>query len=146
MRRAFALSGAAKGVAHILTDFTLDPYGFTRLLIRSEKLGAIRAGQLVQRVLEIETYRTLALLGLPEARRAGPRLGRMEREITEINQALSEGRDQRTSQDLLKRLSDLLARCVATTRAPGARKAISSVPKGSGWRKGSAAPSVVDQV
>jgi len=107
--QSLCIIGAAKGAAHILTDFNLDPYGFTRLLIRSEKVGAIRAGRLVQRVLEIETYRTLALLGLPEARRAGPRLGRMEREITGINQALSEGRDQRTSQDLLKRLSDLLA-------------------------------------
>ena len=36
------------------------------------KARSIRAGRLVQRVLEIETYRTLALLGLPEARRAGP--------------------------------------------------------------------------
>lgn len=33
----------------------------------------------------------------------------MEREIAEINHALSETRDQRTSEDLLKRLSDLLA-------------------------------------
>jgi uncharacterized membrane-anchored protein len=81
--QSLCIIGAAKGVAHILTDFNLDPYGFTRLLIRSEKVGAIRAGRLVQRVLEIETYRTLALLGLPEARRAGPNLGRMEREITE---------------------------------------------------------------
>ena len=63
--QSLCIIGAAKGAAHILTDFNLDPYGFTRLLIRSEKVGAIRAGRLVQRVLEIETYRTLALLGLP---------------------------------------------------------------------------------
>ena len=107
--QSLCIIGAAKGAAQVLTDFTLDPQGFTRLLIRSDKLGPIRAGRLVQRVLEIETYRTLALLGLPEARRAGPVLGRMEREISAINQALSEARDQRTSQDLLKRLSDLLA-------------------------------------
>ena len=107
--QSLCMIGAAKGGAQVLTDFTLDPYGFTRLLIRSDKLGAQRAGRLVQRVLEIETYRTLALLGLPEARRAGPVLERMEREISEINRALSEGGDQRTSQELLKRLSDLLA-------------------------------------
>jgi uncharacterized membrane-anchored protein len=107
--QSLCVIGAAKGAAQVLTDFILDAHGFTRLLIRSDKLGAIRAGRLVQRVLEIETYRTLALLGLPEARRAGPDLERMEREITEINHALSETRDQRTSEDLLKRLSDLLA-------------------------------------
>jgi len=106
--QSLCIIGATKGAAQVLTDFTLDAHGFTRLLIRSDKLGATRAGRLVQRVLEIETYRTLALLGLPEARRAGPALERMEREISDINQALSEGGDQRTSQDLLKRLSDLL--------------------------------------
>jgi uncharacterized membrane-anchored protein len=107
--QSLCVIGAAKGAAHVLTDFMLDADGFTRLLVRSDKLGSIRAGRLVQRVLEIETYRTLALLGLPEARRAGPDLERMEREITKINHALSETRDQRTSEDLLKRLSDLLA-------------------------------------
>jgi uncharacterized membrane-anchored protein len=99
---------ARKGAAHILTDFALDAHGFTRLLVRSEKVGAVAAGRLVQRVLEIETYRTMALLGLPEARRASPELGHMESEISEINLAL-QTRDKRTSQDLLKRLSDLLA-------------------------------------
>jgi uncharacterized membrane-anchored protein len=107
--QSLCIIAAARGAAQVLTDFTLDPHGFTRLLIRSDKLGAVRAGRLVQRVLEIETYRTLALLGLPEVRRDGPALERMEREISKINQALSEAGDQRTSQDLLKRLSDLLA-------------------------------------
>ncbi len=100
---------ARKGAAHVLTDFALDAHDFTRLLVRSDGIDAIGMGRLVQRVLEIETYRTMALLGLPEARRAGPELGRMEREISEINQALAQAQDKRTSQDLLKRLSDLLA-------------------------------------
>jgi uncharacterized membrane-anchored protein len=107
--RSLCVSRAAKGAAHVLTDFALDPYGFTRLLVRTGKMGAPQAGRLVQRVLEIETYRTMALLGLPEARRASPELARMEREISEINHALSQTGDQRTSQALLKRLSDLLA-------------------------------------
>ncbi len=100
---------AAKGGAHILTDFAAGPSQFTRLLVRSEGGGALEAGRLVQRVLDIETYRTMALLGLPEARRAGPELTRMEREIAGINQALSQTEGARTSQLLLKRLSALLA-------------------------------------
>jgi uncharacterized membrane-anchored protein len=108
--QSLCIIGAAKGAAHVLTDFSVDACGFTRLLISVSSLTALEAGRLVQRVLEIETYRTMALLGLPEARRAGPELGRMERESAEINHALSlKGAEQRTSQDLLKRLSDLLA-------------------------------------
>ena len=107
--QSLCVIGAAKGAAHVLTDFAVDACKFTRWLVRSDKLSALQAGRLVQRVLEIETYRTMALLGLPEARRASPELAHMEREISEINQALSQAQDKRTSQDLLKRLSDLLA-------------------------------------
>lgn len=107
--QSLCLIRAAKGGAHVLTDFAVDPYRFTRLLIKSNGAGAVEAGRLVQRVLEIETYRTMALLGLPEARRASPELHAMEREISDITQALSQTQDKRTSQELLKRLSDLLA-------------------------------------
>ncbi len=106
---SLCLVGAAKGAALVLTDFSVDPHGFTRLLVRVNAMTAQEAGRLVQRVLEIETYRTMALLGLPEARRAGPELERMEHEIAEINHALSQKGDERTSQHLLKRLSDLSA-------------------------------------
>jgi uncharacterized membrane-anchored protein len=107
--QSLCLIRAAKGVAHVMTDFAVDPHRFTRLLIRTNSAGTVEAGRLVQRVLEIETYRTMALLGLPEARRAGPELRAMEREISDITQALSQTQDKRTSQELLKRLSDLLA-------------------------------------
>ncbi len=124
---------ARKGAAHVLTDFAVDPHKFTRLIIRSDKVGAPEAGRLVQRVLEIETYRTMALLGLPEARRASPELGRMEREIADINQALSQTQDKRTSQDLLKRLSDLLASSEALSTQTafrfGASRAYHSIVK-----------------
>jgi uncharacterized membrane-anchored protein len=107
--QSLCVIGAAKGSAHVLTDFAVDEHKFTRLLIRLHDASAIETGRLAQRVLEIETYRTMALLGLPEARRASPELRAMEREISDITQALSQTQDKRTSQDLLKRLSDLLA-------------------------------------
>ena len=83
--------------------------GFTRLIIRSNNASALEAGRIAQRALEVETYRTMALLGLPEARRASPELRAMEREVSGITHALSRMQDARTNEDLLKRLSDLLA-------------------------------------
>ncbi len=100
---------ASNSAAHMLTDFAADTYRFTRLLIRLDRGDALRAGRAVQRLLDIETYRSMALLGLPEAQRLSPELSRMEREISEIDHALSHTEGARTSQDLLKRLSDLLA-------------------------------------
>ncbi len=100
---------AAKGAAHVMTDFSLDDAKFTRLIIRCDEVSPLAAGRLAQRVLEVETYRSMALLGLPEARRASPELLAMERDISDITHALSRKQDTRTDEDLLKRLSDLLA-------------------------------------
>jgi uncharacterized membrane-anchored protein len=110
---------ASNSAAHVITDFAADAYRFTRLLIRLNRGDALRAGRAVQRFLDIETYRSMALLGLPEARRAGPQLARMEREISEINQALSQTERARTSPHLLSRLTDLLAssEALATRKA-----------------------------
>lgn len=107
--QSLCVIGVAKGAAHVLTDFALDGFGFTRMAIRNSAAGELEAGRVAQRALEVETYRTLALLGLPEARRASPELRAMEREVSGITHALSQLQDARTNQDLLQRLSDLLA-------------------------------------
>lgn len=93
----------------VATDFVVDPSGFTRILMESKSMSPVQAGRLVQRVLEIETYRTLALLGLPVARRVGPELNRVERELSEITSAIAGAREHSQSHDLLKRLRDLAA-------------------------------------
>lgn len=95
--------------AQALTDFAVDAYGYTRMLIRGEELPRFEAGRLAQRFLEIETYRTMALLGLPLARQLSPQLAEMERELSGITDALNETHDMRVSHRLLKRLSDLVA-------------------------------------
>jgi uncharacterized membrane-anchored protein len=54
-----------------------------RVLVLDRGLGPERSGALVQRIVELETYRTLALLGLPEAQRLTPSINRIENEVTE---------------------------------------------------------------
>ena len=63
------------------------PAGFVRILIVDRGLGAERAGAITQRVLEIETYRTLALLGLPEAQRLAPSVRHIETRLAEVTAA-----------------------------------------------------------
>jgi uncharacterized membrane-anchored protein len=101
--------GVAEGSARLTTDFQVDAKGFTRFLIEAKDLTPSRGGRLVQRVLELETYRTLALLGLPEARRAGPELQTMEQELGHITQAIAAAPDSGMQQSLLERLSKLAA-------------------------------------
>lgn len=74
---ADSLSGSAMagGNAEAWTDFRIHDDGFGRILVRDIGLRSRQAGRLVQRLLEIETYRFLALLALPLARQAGPEMG-----------------------------------------------------------------------
>lgn len=62
------------GRGEVATDFVPDADGFTRFELAARDLGDLRRAIIVRRLLEIETYRTLALLGLPLARSVTPDL------------------------------------------------------------------------
>ncbi len=81
---SLCLSTVKDGAALIATDFRQDARGFTRILVADRGLTPAAAGALVQRLLEVETYRCFALLGLPEAQRVGPIVGRIERELVSV--------------------------------------------------------------
>lgn len=100
---------AADNRARIATDFMVDATGFTRILIETKGMTPRIAGRLVQRVLEIETYRTLALLGIPMARKAGPKLSQMEEELATITADFAKSDGHGNSQALLKKLETLAA-------------------------------------
>ncbi|GAC1315630.1 MAG: DUF3422 domain-containing protein [Collimonas sp.] len=72
------------------TDFAIQADGFSRFVIRDVGMRALQAGRLVQRVLEIETYRMMALLGLPYAQRAAPALNAIENELVVLAGAMIE--------------------------------------------------------
>ncbi len=81
---SLCVSTVADGAALVATDFRQDSRGFTRILVVDRGLNPAAAGALVQRLLEVETYRCFALLGLPEAQRIGPIIGRIERELVAV--------------------------------------------------------------
>ncbi len=96
----------AEGAATLHTDFQIDPNGCSRMLLRVGQLSQRRLGRLVQRLLEIETYRMMASLGLPVARSAVPALAAAEQELADLAQAIrSASQDQEA--DLLESLTRL---------------------------------------
>lgn len=63
-------------------DFRIHEGGFSRFaLIVCGEMGPRRIGRVCQRLLEIEVYRTLAMLALPIARRTAKRLNEIERDL-----------------------------------------------------------------
>ena len=81
-------SRVAGGAAEVYTDFALHADGFSRMVLLAADLPPRRLGRLVQRLLEIETYRMAALLGLPAAREATSILSSAERELAELASAI----------------------------------------------------------
>lgn len=72
-----------------VTDFMLRPSGFERMLVvMSADASETRAGRVSQRLLEIETYRLMALRGLPVAKRLIPELTGAEQQLAEITAQL----------------------------------------------------------
>ena len=92
-RRLFArevLVGSAisGGAAAAFTDFRIYPDGFSRLLVQDHGMTPWQAGRVCQRLLEIDTYRVMALLALPVAQAAAPQLARNEQELAQVTAAL----------------------------------------------------------
>ncbi|MBV9077159.1 MAG: DUF3422 domain-containing protein [Methylobacteriaceae bacterium] len=105
-----ALIGSAVGgeAATAYTDFRIQPDGFTRFLIQDRHLAPRQAGRLIQRLLEIDTYKTLALLALPVARDLVPFLKQAESDLAAITNRLADGTSQEEAV-LLERLTRLEA-------------------------------------
>lgn len=87
--------------AAILTDFRQDNDGLTRILILDRGLTEARAGALAQSLLEIETYRTLALLALPLIRTMTFELRQMELRLAAITDEMNKGTELRRDNDVL---------------------------------------------
>ena len=82
------VGGSVMQGAQLWTDFAIQSDGFSRFVIRDISMHAQQAGRLVQRVLEIETYRMMALLGLPSAQQAGMVLNAVEAELAALAGAM----------------------------------------------------------
>lgn len=103
-------SRVADGGALIFTDFRLHPDGFGRILVQIHDLSPRRLGRLVQRVLEIETYRLIALLAFPIARSTSAALTGMESRLQQLTEQMTQRSDLEDEQRLLSELSELASR------------------------------------
>ncbi len=101
-------STVASGAARAFMDFRIHGDGFSRVLIQDLSLTARQAGRLAQRLVEIDSYRMLALLALPYAQELSPYLSGWERELVDITAAMVKSGDQEEPQ-LLGRLTKLEA-------------------------------------
>ncbi|RAU23169.1 DUF3422 domain-containing protein [Paramagnetospirillum kuznetsovii] len=91
------------------TDFRLHADGFGRYVLHDLGLTAGQTGRLMQRLLEIETYRMMALLAFPLARHAAGEIARIDRDLAGIVTQLADPHIAQNDRDLLEHLTRLAA-------------------------------------
>lgn len=96
------------GAGRAFTDFRIKADGFRRLLIQDQGMSPRQCGRMVQRLLEIDTYRMMALLALPIAQQAGATQTQYERELAQITEVLANATENDEA-GLLDRLTRLEA-------------------------------------
>lgn len=105
---ALVASKISDGNAWVLSDFQLHR-GFIQFIVLDAAMTPKQAGRAVQRLLEIDTYRMLALLAFPLAKEIGAFLGRAEAELAELVAAMSRAASLADEQEVLSRLTRLAA-------------------------------------
>lgn len=106
-------SVVADGRAVLETSFRADPQGFVDFALTGRRLTPAETGALAQWTLEIETYRTLALLALPIARRVGAMVRDVEALLGDLTQRLSGDAFARDAESIYGELMQVAARIEA---------------------------------
>ena len=112
-RDSLVASQLGGGHSWALTDFALREDGFERMLVVAPHgTTETRAGRVSQRLLELETYRLMALRGLPVAKALSPMLADAERRLAAITAQLE---NKSTSEQAL--LDELVSLAAGVERA-----------------------------
>lgn len=107
---SLAVSHVVDNEAVIAGDFRIDEHGHSRFIVLAQpEIGRRRLGRIVQRVLEIETYKTAAMLTLPLARQVAGAVARLDAELTELvaGMASANGQEAETLDRLLKMAAEI---------------------------------------
>lgn len=107
VRDSLCCTSVSDGAAVVWTDFRIHEDGFSRFLIQGKGLSPRRAGRLVQRLLDIETYRTMAMLALPEAQRLGPEIAGIGERLMRLTESMQGSAVSSHDRTLLENLTGL---------------------------------------
>jgi uncharacterized membrane-anchored protein len=95
--------------AEVWSAFRHDAEGFVRIVVIDRGISEGRLSRLLQRLLEMETYRMLAMMALPRAREVMAELGELEPQLDEVMGQLARRRDESAHEELLRRITAISA-------------------------------------
>ncbi len=128
---SLAIATVLDGAAVIAGDFRIDVAGHMRFAVFAKpSTGSRRIGRIVQRLCEIETYKSMSMLGLARVRDLGPRMGELDQTLSRLMSSMAEGGNsaaEETLSELLAtsaELENMLAQSSFRFGATGAYEAI----------------------
>ena len=87
---SLACAHVLDGAAVVASDFRIDPAGHTRFAaFVPASTGSRRVGRIIQRLLEIETYKTMSMLGFALTREIGGQVGKMDHQVSDLMAKMS---------------------------------------------------------
>ncbi|WP_391482501.1 DUF3422 family protein [Nereida sp. NH-UV-3] len=127
---SLAVSCVLDDAAIIAGDFRIDPAGHMRFAIfADDDTGSRRIGRVVQRLCEIEMYKSASMLGLARVKQLGARMGALEADLSSMVGAMTDANvdADTTLQQLLTisaELENMIAKSTFRFGATGAYEAI----------------------
>ncbi len=91
VQESLSASYVTDGDAALASDFRIDEGGHVRFAVLARPdIDPNRLGRIVQRALEIETYKSMSMLTLPKARKISAAVARLERDLSDNVAAMAE--------------------------------------------------------
>ena len=114
--RSVAGDMISTGGAQLYASFDIDSNGYSRMALMNMSVASYRMGRVIQRIIEMETYRLMALLSLPKVKYHAPALDKAEDDLRQSTAMLAKAqRDETATQNvekadaLLRQLTGLAA-------------------------------------
>jgi uncharacterized membrane-anchored protein len=102
-------SAPVNSQAKVWSSFKLHEDGFGRFLIYQQVLSPEQLGRLVQQLLQLDTYRLMATLGLPLAQAINSELNQLDLQLQQVTTCIALGTEQ-NDRELLTQVSKIAAK------------------------------------
>lgn len=102
-------SAPYNGLAKVWTSYKLHDDGFGRFLVFEQALSPEQLGRLVQQLLQLDTYRLMATLGLPLAQAINTELNQLDLQLQQVTTCIALGKDS-DDRELLTQVSEIAAK------------------------------------
>ena len=107
--RAVAGSQISSGGGQLYCSFDIDDADYSRMVLFNKSIAGHRMGRVIQRAIEMETYRLIALLSLPKVKQFSPVLDRIEENLRKASSALSKAHQINEASQSVEEADKLLA-------------------------------------